>query len=157
MGDISTRAMAEKWACKPEWIRERCLEGMIPLAEKRNNKKWYIPEEAEKPPCTGTKATVILENLLEANKGNRVILFPPSLENTGPSIIQFLSKYGFISETIPGQDPCNVVVLERGIRLISTIRKKPVEEITKSIKTQIGVKIGPIHMSAEHSSEKKVG
>ena len=98
---------------------------MIPLAEK-NGKKWVIPSEAEKPPCTGIAAALILENILEVSDEKTVLIIPPALEPSGKEILSYLFRWGFITEFSSNG---NTYVLERGVKLIARINKKPFEEI----------------------------
>jgi hypothetical protein len=154
MPSYSTTETAHKWGCNAKWVRARCFEGMIPLAEKPKH-FWTIPEEAEMPPCTGTEATIILENLIEKLNGKEVVVFPSTMKGKEPKILSYLSNWGFITLSEPNDGSNEVYVLSRGLQLVSKIRKKEVEEITKSFRITAGASVGPVSLSAEYAVEKK--
>lgn len=100
-------------------MRERCKEGMIPSAEKRNG-RWDIPEDAELPPCTGREAALILENLLERNNGMDVCLIPARMAARGEETLSYLINWGFIER--PKADG-SMRLANRGIELLEASRR----------------------------------
>jgi len=113
---------------------------MIPLAEKQG-RIWDIPQEAEMPPCTGTVAALIMENLLEISSGKKVTPFPATMKASEINILRYLSQWGFISDINVSRENEYPYVLERGVNLIATMRKKPLEEILKKVNLNIGINV----------------
>jgi len=159
---MNIKTAAGKWDEKMEWIEKRCVEGMIPFAEhidKNKKSSWDIPSNAEKPPCTAHQAVVILENLLESASGKYVNIYPPSMKEEGKAIIQYLSNWGFITTIDSSKDFDEAIkgasVLERGVRLISETRQKPIEEIETKYRIYGGINTPFGNIGAEYSKTRK--
>jgi len=86
---------AKKWKQTERWIRERCREHMIPLAEK--NRFWDIPDEATVPPCTRHYATEVMRRLNVFNSGINIKLFPSSKPEKLKRVMSYLEECAFIS------------------------------------------------------------
>ena len=153
---MNTKDTATRWNCSPKWVRERCNEGLIPLAHKRV--RWDIPKQAEKPPCTGIVAALIIENLLEIEQGHDIIIIPPRIKN-GKEIVEYLSAWGFLSEIPPeglnNRTLHSIRTLERGKELITKVRKKNNAEKTVKTTVEGGVEIGIAHAKVNHTVEEK--
>lgn len=116
---MNTKEFAKKNGKKTEWVRERCKEGLIPSAKKRNG-RWDISEDAELPPCTGREAALILENLIERNKGIDVCLIPARMAKKGEETLRYLINWGFIER--PTEDG-SMRLADRGIDLLEASRR----------------------------------
>lgn len=61
---------ASKWGCSPSTVRTYCRSGIIPPAEKVGvMKKWYIPDEWEKPPFTRTGLCYLMDTIEQLKEG----------------------------------------------------------------------------------------
>ena len=152
---MTTSIAAGKWNTNDRWVRSRCLEGFIPLAE-RTGKGWEIPEEADKPPCTGLAATIIMENMLEIAEGHDVQLFPKKYQAISEDILDYLIDWGFIEKLDLQDGTIIIAVVKRGLDLIAAVRKTP--EIEKKKKTKFGARVaaGGLEAYAEYSTEQKM-
>lgn len=150
---MNTKDYAKKNGKKTEWVRERCKEGMIPSAEKRNG-RWDIPEDAELPPCTGREAALILENLLERNNGMDVCLIPARMAARGEETLSYLINWGFIER--PKADG-SMRLANRGIELLEASRRvnkaskkadkgcKTTTRTTLEFNSSASAKLGPVN------------
>ena len=148
---LTTTKAAKEWGCNRDWVSNRCREKMIPGASQEGKgKSWYIPDDAEKPPCTGSEAVSILENLLEISQGNSVNLFPPKSIDRGKQILTYLENYSYI--TIVQQKDYDssliqtVSIVTRGFDLICAVRREieSKEEIVKRYGFSVGLNLGVI-------------
>jgi|GEM_PF-4953470 len=115
---MNTREFAKKNGKKTEWVRERCKEGLMPSAKKRNG-RWDIPEDAEFPPCTGREAALILENIIERNSGSEVCIIPARMAKKGEAALDYLMNWGFIAAF---SESGAVSVTKRGSELLASMR-----------------------------------
>lgn len=158
---MTPNEMAKKWECSADWVRQRCAEGMIPLAEKQKNRKWDIPETVSKPPCTRYRAVVLLKLLLEKAEGNDVELFPGNDYKTNEEIYRYLSDNGFITRFTHKKirkDLDNAKVLNEGKKLIENEAIKKKRQVTKRTKffAEGNIKIAKIGFEHERSSQSIV-
>ncbi|MBR5947355.1 MAG: hypothetical protein IKZ82_01740 [Clostridia bacterium] len=114
---MNTKEFAKKHGVKTDWVRERCKEGLIPSAEKKNG-RWDIPENAELPPCTGREAALILENIIERAKGIEVRLVPARMAERGEAALEYLMNWGFIAKS--GEDGA-LRAAKRGLELLERL------------------------------------
>lgn len=134
---MNTREFAKKNEKKTDWVRSRCKEGLIPTAEKKSG-RWDIPEDAELPPYTGREAALILENIIERNKGIEVCLVPAKMGERGEAALGYLMNNGFISNP---DDGGAITVAKRGIKLIKlfdakkAVKKPPKRKKPTSMRT----------------------
>ncbi len=141
---MTTLTAAKQWNCSVSWVRHRCKEGMIPLAEK--NGIWDIPDTADKPPCTRHRAVVLMKLLQEKSEGNDVELFPGNDMDTFISIYMYLSGNGFITR-LKGKkvekEIGNAKVLNAGIALITSESEDRKERSSK--KSKISAELNTKH------------
>ena len=158
---MTTSEIARKWERKTQWVRERCKEGMIPLAEKKGG-HWDVPEEADEPPCTRNYAVVLLNGIVASTKGALVNFFPGKGYEKELQVYRYLSEWGFISK-IPSFDKERITELlkdatitDRGLGLIrdDNNAKKKFDKKTDTI--DIGVKMGPVKASYKGAREKHI-
>jgi len=158
---MTTAEISKEWGCEPRWVRDRCKEGMIPLAEK-NGLQWNIPEEADKPPCTRHYAVTLLKTLLESEKGITVNFFPGKDTEKAIQAYRYLSEWAFISE-ISSFDRKMLhellkiaTITERGLDLINTERGDSKEYDKKTTIQKITADIGPLGASYDVTKEKQL-
>lgn len=148
---MNTLAASKKWNCSMAWVRDRCTEGMIPLAEK--NGIWDIPETADKPPCTRHRAAVLLQRLQEKSEGNDVELFPGNDKDTNIAIYKYLANYGFITR-LKGKKIEKEIgaakVLKPGLELMESEEKKKKPSVSKRTKITGGVQTDHAKLEIEH-------
>ncbi|MBO6240901.1 MAG: hypothetical protein J6O61_08765 [Butyrivibrio sp.] len=155
---MTTKEMAKKWDCSVDWVRQRCVEGMIPLAEKQRNRKWDIPETVCKPPCTRHRAVVLLQLLLEKAEGNDVELFPGNDYDTNEKIYGYLAENGFITRFQYKKMEKNLdsaKVLRRGKELIESATVKRKKHISKrtTVSAEADAKIAKFRVEHERNSQ----
>ena len=146
---MDTAYIAKEWGCKPRWVRDRCKEGMIPLAEKKGL-RWDISEEADKPPCTRYYAVTLLETLLESSKGIIVNFFPRKNSEKAIQVYRYLSDWAFVSvissfdrEMLP-ELLKTVTITNRGLNLINMEKLFSKKYDKKTINERITVDLGPL-------------
>lgn len=155
---MTTKTAAKKWNCTALWVRERCKEGMIPLAEK--NVIWNIPDNADKPPCTRHRAVVLMKLLQEKNAGNDVELFPGNDMDTNIAIYKYLSNNGFITK-FKGKNIEKAIksatVLNYGVALIASISEKAKPTVSKKTKyaAEFDAKVFKAGVEHETSTQDK--
>lgn len=163
---MNTREFAKKNEKKTDWVRSRCKEGLIPTAEKKSG-RWDIPEDAELPPCTGREAALILENIIERNKGIEVCLVPARMGERGEAALGYLMNNGFISN--PDDDGA-ITVAKRGSDFLKELRgakktKKTKNTVVKKKKTTFEISgslgstqgIVPAHLGLNYRAETEEG
>ena len=118
---MNAEQAAKNWGCKSSWVRDRCKEGIIPLAEKKGL-CWDIPEDAEKPACTRFVAVQIMNRLINNENGRNVELYPGKDKIRGKQILLYLSKCGFITRIKEDKFEKaikNIKVTSEGLKLIN--------------------------------------
>ena len=147
------------WGCNQRWVQDRCRDGIIPLAELVKG-KWSIPSEAEKPPCTGLFAVLLMENIIEKNRGFNVSVFPPRHKKKGKESAHYLASWGFISAIACEEDTddmfSGVTVLNRGKQLIRKLREIPKEIRAISNTIDAGIDLKHAHLAVKRSIKKKI-
>jgi hypothetical protein len=112
---MKSKEVALKWECKERWVRERCCEGMVPLAEK-HGRNWYIPEEAEKPICTRHYAVDLLMKAKELQNGVDVEIFNGKNNEKIMASYRYMSRNAFISRLkFENEDECIMELKESTI------------------------------------------
>ena len=139
---MTTSSAAKLWDCTASWVRERCREGMIPLAEK--SLRWEIPAEATKPPCTRKYAVELLKRI-RSNERMPTKLLPDDSSHKREAAYHYLVEWGFLS--IPdhsmGTDIAEQLhhakVTDLGMELIERDAKETTAKSNKSISINAGV------------------
>ncbi len=93
---MDVKKAAKDWNVSARWVRDRCKDGMILEAEKKV--KWFIPDDAEKPPCTFKRMCKYLHLIRDVSNGLDVNLFPGKNKENCFLIYRYLSDYGYITK-----------------------------------------------------------
>lgn len=155
---MTTKETADKWGCSNGWVRTRCVEGIIPLVEKKGL-RWDISEDADKPPCTRHYAVNLLQLIEESQNGVDVNFFPGRNPDKVMEVYQYLSEWGFISN-VDFADELEVaeklkqsVITARGKKLMKAENPKELELSRAEQRVSVGADLGKLHASYESDKQ----
>ncbi len=155
---MTVKEIAKEWECKENWVRDRCKEKMIPLAEKKRF-VWDIPSDAEKPPCTRHYAVNLLNVIMESMKGVNINFFPGKNHEKIMDVYKYLSEWAYISKIDCSNKESielslkKVTITERGIELINLTKENMYDN--EKTRMKAAVNVGAISMSYDTTKVRK--
>ena len=148
---MNVKAAAQRWNISKSTVLRLCSDGMVLGAEL--DKQWSIPDGTEKPRLTRHRANMLMKDMDLYKEGAR---FPvtASIED-----YKFLAENRFITD-ITGYKTVDEIlasahITSKGSELIKAEEcERTKNKSTQKIKTEVGIKLGPLSLSKSEEYEK---